>query len=199
MSTSTATEVCIGLGSNLGDRAANLREALARLRPVVTGLVVSSVYETAPVGYIDQPLFLNMACRGRTELSPTELLARAKQIEHDMGRRQDQGPRFGPRIIDIDILLYGQLGLEASPGPPHPPSHIPHPTSAADSGPPAPPSETGELTIPHPRMHERAFVLVPLAEIAPEWVHPLLGKTVQELLELVGPEGVKRFSTSGRG
>lgn len=153
----------IALGSNLGDRDEALREALERLLPVVEIEGVSSFYETDPVGYTDQPPFLNAVCIGTTDASPQELLARCKAIEQAMGRRP--GPRWGPRPIDLDVLFYDDLCLEG---------------------------ET--LTLPHPRMAERAFVMVPLAEIAPGWVHPRLGETAAALAAHLPQEGVRRWA-----
>lgn len=152
--------VFLGLGSNLGDKEENLRQALRRLRVEVAVRTVSSFYETDPVGYLEQPAFVNAVCYGETGLSPGELLALAKRIEADMGRRLTF--TNGPRTIDIDILAYDNEVLN-----------------------------TVELTIPHPRLAERAFVLGPLAEIAPDWVHPVLGKTASELAAAVGHEGVR--------
>lgn len=133
--------VYLALGSNLGDRCANLRAAVAQLAACVAVEQVSSLYETAPAYVLDQPPFLNAALCGRTTLAPHALLRFLKQIERELGRTV--GVRFGPRVIDIDILLYGSRVL------------------ASDA-----------LTIPHPRMAERPFVLVPLAEIAPLLVPP---------------------------
>ncbi len=144
-------KVYLGLGANLGDRRSNLAQALQHIRRQATIEQVSACYETEPVGYLDQPDFLNMACRISTDLPPEELIVFLKQIEKRLGRETNF--RDGPRPIDIDILLYDDLQL-ATPG----------------------------LTIPHPRMHERGFVLVPLAEIAPDAVHPGLKATVSELL-----------------
>ncbi len=145
--------VYLGLGSNLGDREANLRRALRRLRE--GGVQIercSGVYETEPWGVREQPRFLNAVCRGRTELAPPDLLALAKRIEGELGRAATV--RYGPRTIDIDILLYGDLVLD-----------------------------TPDLTIPHPRLAERAFVIIPLAEIAPDVVLPGDGRTARQLLE----------------
>jgi GTP cyclohydrolase-4 len=167
-SISTATHnVYLALGSNLGDRRGNLAAALQRLREVVNIDRVSSVYETEPVGYLDQPRFLNIVCCGKTWLSAEELLQYAKGIEVELGRQ----PTFrnGPRPIDIDILLYDDLTLEQP-----------------------------DLIIPHPRMAERAFVLVPLTEIAPDVVDPSTGCTAQELLNTVSQDGVKRLAPNLR-
>ena len=149
------SKVYLGLGSNIGDRESNLKEALRRLAKKVSIEHISSIYETEPVGYLDQPMFLNLACEGKTELDPFAILTFAKDIESRMGRK----PSFSnaPRPIDIDILFYDDRIIEAV-----------------------------ELIVPHPRFWERAFVLVPLAEIAPEFIDPKGGKTVRELLAGLG-------------
>lgn len=145
----------------MGDRQANLTEALQQLRSQVCIRRVASLYDTEPVGYADQPRFLNTVAEGETELSPTDLLAFLKGIEHGLGRQPSF--RNAPRSIDMDILLYDSEILDSP-----------------------------ELTLPHPRMHERAFALVPLAELAPEEQHPLQGKTISELLREVDSSGVRK-------
>jgi GTP cyclohydrolase-4 len=151
------------LGSNLGKREENLRQALTSLSLKVNLDKVSSIYETEPVGYKEQPLFLNLVCRITTNLLPEELLHLAKEIETTIGRV----PSFpnAPRIIDIDILFYDNKIME-----------------------------TQNLTIPHPRLKDRAFVLIPLAEIAPDLVHPKLGKSITQLANAVkGQKGVRKW------
>src|SRR5579875_486764 len=157
--------VYLALGANIGDRRGNLAAALQRLREVVEIASISSIYETDPVGYTNQPRFLNITCCGKTWLSAESLLKYVKEIESAIGRKPSF--RNGPRPIDIDILFYDNLQLEGE-----------------------------QLTIPHPRMRERAFVLAPLAEIAPEVTDPVSGKTVQELLAAIPQEGVTRLAPS---
>jgi len=148
----------IALGSNLSSRfgapADNMREAIHRLDDLGTVTAISRFHETDPVGYAEQPKFLNAAVLLETDISPLDLLRGLLAIEHSMGRDRAKAPPKGPRIIDLDLLLYGSLVLDA-------------PT----------------LTLPHPSLHERRFVLVPLAELAPSWKHPTLELTVQQLLQ----------------
>lgn len=151
----------VGLGSNLGDRAAHLLlglSALSRL-PKTHLLRLSPVYETDPVGP-PQPPYLNMVAELETELSPTGLLAEMLRVEKALGRERRE--RWGPRTLDLDLLLYGDLVLE----------------------------EAG-LSVPHPRLHERAFVLVPLLDLLPEGRHPLLGQSFAELLASLDASSVR--------
>ena len=146
---------CIGLGANVGDRLASLRAAaLALDDPLSVELVaVSRLYESAPLGAPDQPAYLNAALAVRTTLPPRALLERCLAIEAELGRRRSkERVRWGPRIIDLDILLYDDLVID-EPG----------------------------LTIPHPHLHERSFVLEPLADVAPDHVHPVLDGAVADL------------------
>ncbi len=149
--------VYLSLGSNVGKREANLREALDRLGKLGSVVAISSFYETEPVELAEQPWFLNCAALLETEKMPRQLLKALLDLERRMGRRRMQNK--GPRKIDIDILLFSDLIVE-----------------------------TVELTIPHPALHTRRFVLEPLAEIAPEVVHPVFKKTVRELRDAL-PSG----------
>jgi 2-amino-4-hydroxy-6-hydroxymethyldihydropteridine diphosphokinase len=154
--------VYLGLGANLGDRQATLRTARERLAAAVTLERCSSLYETPPWGVTDQPAFLNAVCQAQTALSAPELLALLKDLERDLGRTA--GIRWGPRLIDLDILLFDDLMLA-----------------------------TPTLTIPHPHLHERAFVLIPLREIAPDLRHPLLGVSIAELAGTLADSGLQRL------
>ena len=145
----------VGLGANLGDRAAMLSRAIDVLgaTPGVEVVAVSTLRETEPVGYLDQPRFLNGAVALETTLAPRELLERVLAVERELGRTRD-GERFGPRTVDLDLLLYGDAELD-EPG----------------------------LAVPHPRLHERHFALQPLHELDPELVVPGRG-AVAALLDL---------------
>jgi 2-amino-4-hydroxy-6-hydroxymethyldihydropteridine diphosphokinase len=154
--------VYLGLGSNLGDRAAHLRAALAALAALVRITHVSAVYETAALYLTEQPDFYNLACAGETTLGAVELLRAVKRLEGELGRTP--GVRYGPRVIDIDLLFYDDLILQ-----------------------------TSELGLPHPRLTERAFVLMPLAEIAPRLRHPVSGCEVTALAASMAQSGVHRI------
>lgn len=160
-------EVYLSLGSNIGNRRANLKKALRFLGENVDIVKVSSVYDTEPVGVGEQPRFLNLICLVGTNMGPKQLLSFIKGIESEMGR--DLRLMNAPRIIDIDIIFHGDTIMESQ-----------------------------ELTIPHPRMRERAFVLVPFAEIAPEVVHPVTGERVGDLAARVeGRDGVVKKQRLG--
>ena len=155
--------VILGMGSNQGDRLAHLRAALEGLDPSYQIEQISSVYETAPQLVTDQPAFYNLVCAGRTRFTPQELLRFLKELETRLGRQFRY--RYGPREIDLDILLYGDLVVQ-----------------------------TDDLTIPHPRLAERAFVLVPLTEILPNLIHPVLKRSIRELAMQVSDQPAKRLS-----
>ena len=153
----------LSLGSNMGDRQDYLERALDFLSHRLRIEKVSSIYDTEPVGNVNQPRFLNLVCQVYTSLNPMALLTLGKGIESKLGRVS--GKSNTPRPIDIDVLFYGDQIIE-----------------------------TPELVIPHPRLTERAFVLIPLAQIAPDLVHPVNGKTIKELLEgLTEVQGVFKW------
>ncbi|MCI0446540.1 2-amino-4-hydroxy-6-hydroxymethyldihydropteridine diphosphokinase [bacterium] len=152
--------VFLALGSNLGDREANLRNAINALPPMVNVVRESPIYETEPWGFEDQPKFLNQVVEAETDLPPFELLSYIKKIETELGREPTF--RYGPRLIDLDILFYDNLIIR-------------RPT----------------LTIPHPKLHERSFVLTPLADLAPDFMHPVLHKTIQQLLKNLNQEDIQ--------
>ncbi|WP_299025787.1 2-amino-4-hydroxy-6-hydroxymethyldihydropteridine diphosphokinase [uncultured Thermanaerothrix sp.] len=153
------TTVYLALGTNLGDRPQNLRRALAALSPVAQPRRASAVYETLPWGIVDQPLFLNMVIEAGTYLAPQALLRELKALERRLGR--EEGVRYGPRLIDLDILLYDEMVIDLP-----------------------------DLSIPHPRMAERAFVLVPLCDLYPHGRHPRLGETFAALRARLDCSGV---------
>jgi 2-amino-4-hydroxy-6-hydroxymethyldihydropteridine diphosphokinase len=157
--------VCIALGSNLGDRAAHLAGAVAALRrePEIDVVAVSAVYETAPVGPPPQGPYLNAALRATTRLAPGALLERLRHIEASRGRCRRR-ERWAARTLDLDLLFYGDERID----------------------------EVG-LCVPHPRLHERAFVLEPLCDVAAAFVHPVLAETVADLARRVrDPSAVRR-------
>jgi 2-amino-4-hydroxy-6-hydroxymethyldihydropteridine diphosphokinase len=154
--------VYLSLGSNMGDRAANLQSAIEDLSHLGEIAAVSAFYETEPIEFTDQPWFLNCAVALDTEKTPAQILTALLEIERTMGRLRTK--QKGPRTIDLDILLFGDSSVN-----------------------------TAALTIPHPAMHERRFVLEPLAEIAPDARHPILDKTVRELRDSLPPgQAVRR-------
>lgn len=162
--------VYIGMGSNLGCREDNLSRAVENLLkvPGVHPACLSSVYETDPEGYANQPCFLNLVIGMDVDLSPGDLLAACQSIEERLGRIRGAGMRWGPRTIDLDILLYGDLAFS-----------------------------TPDLVVPHPLMHLRRFVLVPLLEVAPEVVVPGKGPA-RELLSRLDPAGKEKVRKWGR-
>lgn len=153
--------VYLALGSNLGDRLANLKQAIAALTPQLDVKAKSQVYETPPWGYEDQPKFLNQVVKAKTYLEPEPLLKHLKRLEVALGR-QESFPN-GPRLIDIDILFYDELILYSP-----------------------------SLVIPHPRLHERAFVLLPLMDLDPELIHPVNKKSVREMAAACNLEGIEK-------
>jgi len=157
----------IALGSNMGDRLHHLRAAIADLAQLGTVADVSSFYETGPVGNVLQPDFVNAVAELRTELQPEALMAELLRLERAHGRDRANSPPKGPRTIDLDLLSFEDVVLD-TPG----------------------------LTLPHPAMAERAFVLVPLAEIAPHWRHPWSGKPIAQLLAEL-PQDVKSKRPGG--
>ena len=155
--------VYLALGSNLGDRLANLKQAIASLTPQLDVKAKSQVYETPPWGYEDQPKFLNQVVKASTYLEPEPLLKHLKRLELALGRKESF-PN-GPRLIDLDLLFYDDLALN-----------------------------TSSLVIPHPRLHERGFVLLPLMDIDPDLVHPVTKKSVREMAAMCNAEGIEKFA-----
>jgi 2-amino-4-hydroxy-6-hydroxymethyldihydropteridine diphosphokinase len=157
--------VYLSLGSNVGDREAQLQDAQTRLSGIGRVVAVSPLYEAEPVEFTKQPWFLNCALALETGKSPQQLMKEILRIEEEMGRRRVE--KKGPRLIDIDILLFDEAIVDSK-----------------------------DLTIPHPAMHQRRFVLEPLAEIAPEVLHPVLKKTIRELRDALPPgQAVRKLKT----
>jgi 2-amino-4-hydroxy-6-hydroxymethyldihydropteridine diphosphokinase len=159
----------IALGSNLGNRTEALSSAISHLSGLGRVVALSSLYETEPVGYHDQPAFLNAVVALETQLEPTPLLRGLLAIERQLGRDRSQGPLKGPRTLDLDLLLMGDWIV-------------------ADE----------ELSLPHPALVQRRFVLAPLAEIAPGLRHPQSNQTMADLLALLPDEGENRISAVRR-
>ena len=155
--------VYLALGSNLGDRLVNLKQAIASLTPQMDVKAKSQVYETPPWGYADQPKFLNQVIKAKTYLDPEPLLKHLKRLELALGRKESF-PN-GPRLIDIDILFYDDRVLNKP-----------------------------SLVIPHPRLQERGFVLLPLMDIDPDLVHPVNKKSVREMAAVCNVEGIEKFA-----
>jgi 2-amino-4-hydroxy-6-hydroxymethyldihydropteridine diphosphokinase len=161
--------VYLSLGSNLGDREQMLQSALDRLQaPDLSIKRISAVYETEPVGFKEQRFFLNLVVEAETDLFPMMILARTQKIELQLGRKRT-GPANGPRSIDIDILLYGRFTVHSA-----------------------------RLEIPHPRLHERRFVLGPLVELTPDLRHPALGGTMRELLARLEGQKIRKTDFTPR-
>jgi 2-amino-4-hydroxy-6-hydroxymethyldihydropteridine diphosphokinase len=154
--------VYLSLGTNLGNRAANLKQAISSLPPQMTVKARSKVYETPPWGYTEQDQFLNQVVMVTTYLEPEKLLKHIKRLEVAMGRKSSF--RYGPRLIDIDILFYDDEILD-----------------------------TPLLVIPHPNLHERGFVLLPLMDIAPDLIHPEKKRSIREMIGFCDLGGIKPF------
>ena len=161
--TKPAARIFVGIGSNVGDRAGTVRAAVDCLKriPETTVVRLSSLYETDPAGGVPQGKYLNAVCEVHSRTLPAPFLKVLQAIEMSLGRNRAAEIRWGPRTLDLDILFWGDL-VHAEPG----------------------------LEIPHPRLHERAFVLVPLAQIAPDLVHPRLNRSMRDLVEEAGSAGV---------
>lgn len=166
---SQVVRVAVGLGSNCEPRLEFLRYGAARLRSILGAFRASGVYETQPLYEEDQSAFLNACCVGLTRLTPTQLLQQLQEAERAAGRTST-GRRYGPRTLDLDLLLYGQEVID-QPG----------------------------LTVPHPRLPEREFVLIPLVEVAADWQHPASGHTVRELARRVTREGIRLYEDDEEG
>jgi len=156
-------DIAFSIGANLGNRHAALAHAIKRLTDLIPDLLCSSVYETEPVGYTDQPTFLNCACIGSTFLPIDDIYALIQDIHNELSRKSR--PRWHEREIDVDILIYGSQIID-----------------------------TETIVIPHPRMHQRAFVLKPLSEIAPSMMHPLFNSSMLDLFERCEDEAAVEFN-----
>jgi len=154
--------VYLSLGSNIGNRSANLKQAISSLRPQMEVKARSKVYETPPWGYTEQDKFLNQVVKVSTYLESEPLLKHLKRLEIALGRKETF--HYGPRLIDMDILFYDALVLE-----------------------------TPQLILPHPHVHERGFVLIPMMDVAPDLVHPVKGKSIRELLALTSASDIREF------
>lgn len=155
-------EVFISLGSNIGDRQYAMLRAITLMTPDIVPVSFSKIYETPPWGFEDQPPFLNQAIKTQTLLSPSELLEKLKRIEREIGRKPNF--RYGPRLIDLDILFYDDLIYKSE-----------------------------KLIIPHPEINIRAFVLIPLMDIAPNLVHPESHQKISDLVSLLEPKGIIEY------
>ncbi len=151
-SASMKHNVAIALGSNIGDAAANVQSAFKRLAPLLDNARLSKLYSSAPMYHTDQDQFVNAVAFGSSDITPTDLLNKLKNIEKELGRNETF--RNGPRVIDLDVLFYGAVMMQSE-----------------------------NLQIPHPRMDERPFVLIPLRELCPDWPHPRTGRTVAQMCE----------------
>ena len=160
--------IFLGLGTNIGDRLANLRAAVLALPPEVNPLACSQVYETTPWGFSDQPDFLNQVVKAGTDLEPLDLIRFLNTLENELGREPTF--KYGPRLIDIDILFYDNLVFK-----------------------------TENLTIPHPRVTERAFVLVPLADLSPHFRHPESNVSIHDLISKLDSTGIRWYARSDCG
>jgi len=159
--------IYLSLGSNLGNRASNLKEAVSSLPPQITVKKRSNVYETPPWGYTEQDNFLNQVIMATTYLEPEPLLKHIKRLEVALGRKTTF--RYGPRLIDIDILFYDDLVLD-----------------------------TPSLVIPHPHLHERGFVLLPMMDIAPDLMHPVQKKSIRELTARNSTSGIAKYANKSK-
>ena len=159
--------VYLSLGSNLGNRAANLKRAIASLPPQMTIKAKSKVYETPPWGYTEQDHFLNQVVKATTYLEPQKLLKHIKRLEVALGRKASF--QYGPRLIDIDILFYDDEILESP-----------------------------SLTVPHPQVHKRGFVLMPMMDIAPDHVHPVMQRSIRELIGFSDLGGIVEFEKNSK-